>query len=99
MKRWIICSTCEGEGKHSRHLGAFTGSEWAELDEETQDRYMHGAYDRACERCDGSGKILADQRSSEPEVCQCCGEDMAPGQTFCCTDEFPEPGQVRETGK
>jgi hypothetical protein len=34
-----------------------------------------------------------------PEICTCCGEDMAPGQTFCCTDEFPEPGDIRETGR
>jgi hypothetical protein len=30
--------------------------------------------------------------------CSCCGEYMPAGRSFCCTDEFPEPGEMRETG-
>jgi hypothetical protein len=30
-----------------------------------------------------------------PHVCRCCGEDCDNGRD-CCTDNFPEPGEVRE---
>lgn len=33
----------------------------------------------------------------EPDICPCCGENMPPGATFCCSDDFPEPGDVRES--
>lgn len=28
--------------------------------------------------------------------CPCCGDEMAPGQKFCCSDDFPEPGDERD---
>ncbi|MES1993164.1 MAG: hypothetical protein V4457_06060 [Pseudomonadota bacterium] len=91
--RWAICSRCDGEGKHSGHLGAFTGSEWEQEDDDFKERYMQGDYDRACERCEGTGKVL---RTGEPKICQCCGEEMGLDQQFCCSDDFPEPGDLRE---
>lgn len=57
-QRWVICSTCQGNGKHSLHLGAFTqedidrdwsGDEW--------DGYLSGGYDRQCEDCGGRGSV------------------------------------------
>ena len=30
--------------------------------------------------------------------CRCCGEPCPDGFD-CCTDEFPEPGEIRETGR
>lgn len=42
---------------------------------------------------------LARESEPEPDICPCCGEDMAPGQEFCCSDDFPEPGDIRETGR
>lgn len=56
--RWEICDVCRGEGKSSAYLGAFTRSEFDEcFDPSEQDEYFAGAYDRACEHCNGSGKI------------------------------------------
>jgi len=55
---WEICGRCNGDGKHSHDLGAITSSEWAEWDCEERDDYMAGRYDRECEECGGSGKIL-----------------------------------------
>lgn len=31
-------------------------------------------------------------------VCSCCGEECASGHD-CCSDDFPEPGDIRETGR
>jgi RecJ-like exonuclease len=62
VSRWQICSTCDGEGKHSNHLGAFTGADLDQEDDEFLERYMGGDYDRPCERCDGEGKVLIDAR-------------------------------------
>lgn len=33
-----------------------------------------------------------------PHVCRCCGEETDTGED-CCSDEFPEPGEMRETGR
>jgi hypothetical protein len=54
---WCICHHCKGHGTSSSYLGAFTVSEWDEQDPEFQDDYMAGRYDRACEFCDGTGKV------------------------------------------
>jgi hypothetical protein len=33
-------------------------------------------------------------------TCPCCGETSTElGRTFCCSDDFPEPGDIRETGR
>ncbi len=56
--KWEICYQCQGEGKHSHHMGDWTGSEWAEEDHDFQEDYMNGAYDKTCQCCKGTGKIL-----------------------------------------
>ena len=57
--KYVICEECEGTGGHSRDLGCITSSEWGnDWDYDEQDAYMRGDYDRACEYCDGTGKIL-----------------------------------------
>lgn len=67
--RWEICTTCRGEGHTSNHLGAFTSSEWNELDHEWQEDYIDGKFDRACEHCNGAGKVLvADEERCDPEL-------------------------------
>ncbi len=53
---WAICSYCHGNGVSSAYLGAFTEDETAEGPDFYED-YMEGYYDRACENCDGSGKM------------------------------------------
>lgn len=56
--RWVICSTCEGEGKHSQHLGAITQEDidrdWSP---EEFEGYMRGDYDKMCETCAGRGTV------------------------------------------
>lgn len=55
---WTICRTCRGNGTHAHGIGAITGSEWAEWHEDEREDYLAGRYDRTCEACDGSGKVL-----------------------------------------
>ena len=60
--KWEICCNCEGEGKHSKHLGGITSAEleqdWSE--DELAD-YMNGAYDTLCSVCHGTGKVVAEK--------------------------------------
>ena len=66
---WAICGCCEGEGKSSLYLGAITqsdrepGGSWEDPDEFAE--YMRGGYDRTCDECGGSGKVVA-------EACRDC---------------------------
>lgn len=55
--RWVICSHCSGNAKTSSHLGAFTSSEWRELDDEFKEDYVAGYYDQPCEPCKGLGRV------------------------------------------
>lgn len=55
--RWVICGCCEGSGKSSAYLGAFTCNDMAEAGPEFHDDYMAGRYDRACDACEGAGKV------------------------------------------
>jgi DnaJ-class molecular chaperone len=69
--KWAICGTCDGEGKHSRHLGAYTRDEFYEAfgtPEERED-YFAGFYDKSCEDCDGTGKVkvVDDSRLTEEQ--------------------------------
>jgi DnaJ-class molecular chaperone len=71
--RWAICPACDG---HATDRGAsvecdgggFTSSEWAEQDEDFKEGYLRGDYDRPCDECDGSGKVMeADYSRMTPE--------------------------------
>lgn len=53
---WAICDRCNGEGKSSAHLGAFTGEQMRE-DPEFAEDYMSGVYDKPCHVCSGTGKV------------------------------------------
>lgn len=55
--KWEICSHCSGHGKSSAYLGAYTQSDMDEAGPEFLDDYMAGRYDRACDACDGAGKV------------------------------------------
>lgn len=55
--RWEICPTCQGEGKSSAYLGAFTAEDMYEEGPEFIEEYCRGDYDRACDACSGAGKI------------------------------------------
>ena len=66
--KWRICGTCKGHGKSSAYLGAFTRDDFDQQEPDFYDQYMAGAYDRACDRCDGSGKIeIVDRAKLTPE--------------------------------
>lgn len=54
--KWEICWHCNGHGKSSAHMGAFTESELRE-DPEFFEDYFAGFYDRACDYCEGAGKV------------------------------------------
>jgi hypothetical protein len=57
--QWEICCDCRGTGGSSAYLGAFTSDEWYDQDEGFQHDYMQGRYDRPCDGCGGSGKVLS----------------------------------------
>lgn len=56
--KWEICSACNGHGKSSAYLGAFTHDEMYE-DPDFADDYFAGNYDRTCDCCEGGGKVMA----------------------------------------
>lgn len=61
--RFEICSVCDGHGRSSAYLGAYTQSEMDEAGPDFHDDYMAGRYDRTCDACDGDGKVkVADYR-------------------------------------
>lgn len=74
---WEICDMCAGDGKHSRAVeadgGGLTASELAEWDHEEVETYFAGGYDRTCEDCHGSGKVLvtdwAALEAADPVLC------------------------------
>jgi DnaJ-class molecular chaperone len=61
--KWVICSACAGEGKSSAYLGAYTRDDMDEAGPEFMDDYMAGHYDRACDSCDGAGKVQVADRT------------------------------------
>ena len=80
---WIICPECEGEGKSSAYLGAYTAEEFAEsFDADEAEEYFAGNYDRQCDCCGGTGKIKEDkyQRYIERQpryTIDACGREHA----------------------
>lgn len=63
---WRICDECGGEGRSSAYLGAFTAEDMDREGDEFFENYMAGRYDRTCEPCDGTGKVLALRVESVP---------------------------------
>lgn len=68
--RYVICGQCEGHGRSSAYLGAFTGDQMRE-DPDFADDYRAGVYDRSCETCGGSGKVKVVDRA------KCSKADLA----------------------
>ena len=61
-KEIIVCPRCGGRGVITNPSiypegGGFTQSEWAELDYDSQDMYMDGAYDVRCPDCKGRNVV------------------------------------------
>lgn len=66
--RFEICSCCDGHGRSSAYLGAFTRDDLDQEGPEFIETYMSGGYDRACEPCDGTGKVqVADYARMTPD--------------------------------
>lgn len=58
--KWDICSTCNGNGKHSLAVdghGITESERERDWDEESWSDYMQGRYDQTCTPCDGTGKV------------------------------------------
>lgn len=55
--KWAICQTCRGGGGTSRHFGVISTEMLNDWDDEFADDYRRGAFDQACYRCDGTGKV------------------------------------------
>lgn len=65
--RWVICSTCQGNGAHSHHVGCLTHDDYDRWDREEIDSYFSGGYDQECSVCDGTGKVVeVDERRCDP---------------------------------
>lgn len=62
--KWCICGGCDGSGKSSAYLGAFTRENLDDQGDEFCEDYFAGNYDRACDRCEGTGKVqIADRKA------------------------------------
>lgn len=55
--RWEICAECNGEGRSSAYLGAFSGEDM-DADPEFFESYMRGDYDRPCGCVDGKVQVV-----------------------------------------
>ena len=55
--KWEICSVCEGRGKSSAYLGAYTQDEMDQQGPEFFEDYIGGVYDRTCDACESTGKV------------------------------------------
>ena len=64
--KFEICSTCNGHGKNSLHLGAYTADEMDEAGPEFEEDYFAGRYDRKCDPCGGTGKVMVVDRDRTP---------------------------------
>lgn len=67
--RWEVCSYCDGEGKSSAYLGAFTAGEMGEMGDEFYEDYMRGNYDKPCPECHGRTTVaVVDEDRTSPEL-------------------------------
>lgn len=55
--RWCICGQCDGHGKSSAYLGAFTREQLEDEGSEFIEDYIAGGYDRTCDVCGGLGRV------------------------------------------
>jgi len=85
------CGKCRGQGVTTSHVerdgGGFTGSEWAELDDDFRDGYMAGHYDKRCTACNGTGKVTVEVHTE----CVVCGTTLTAvareHSQHCCSEK------------
>ena len=75
VERRIVCPECEGEGKTSNHLGAWTASEWEQEDPDFQEFYMDGGCDRTCQSCKGKRIVITLDKSELSKLVRDLVED------------------------
>lgn len=76
--RWAICCSCDGEGRSSAYLGAYSRNDLDDAGPEFQDDYFAGRLDRSCDDCGGTGKVkvvdrdrmLDDEAKAWDEQCE-----------------------------
>lgn len=56
--KYTVCGTCQGRGKTSNYLGAFTAETMDEAGSEFMEDYFAGNFDRPCEECNGLRVVL-----------------------------------------
>lgn len=91
--RWIICSSCDGEGHHAKRFGCMTMTEFQETfdDEESRADYFAGAYDERCDPCNGTGKLrdteesreLLDRQNEQDRICLTGRNDAGEWIGYC----------------
>ena len=100
-KEIIVCPSCGGRGVTTNPNiypdgGGFTQNEWAELDYESQDMYMSGAYDVRCTECKGRNVIEIEIHTE----CVMCEEkiptELQDYGITCCSDKCWDVIRVHE---
>lgn len=84
----VVCPQCEGSGRSSAYLGAFTQSDMDEQGPEFMEDYMRGEYDRTCETCQGNKVVL------EPDEVQTNTEDWRKYNAYL-NDKYQEEREHR----
>lgn len=90
---WVICSSCSGDGGHSKRFGAMTMSEFHEAfdDEDSRADYFAGAYDERCDPFNGTGKYRdtqeirdkLDRQSEHDRICMTGRNDAGEPIGYC----------------
>jgi hypothetical protein len=64
---------------------------------EDGDYYTASVWTNPCGHVDLYSDVLKEGREPRPPAhrCSCCGEECPDGRD-CCSDDFPEPGDIRE---
>lgn len=64
MPKFAVCSSCEGRGATSAHLGAFTSDDMHDMDDEFMEDYFAGSFDRTCKDCKGQNVVPVCQQDN-----------------------------------
>ena len=94
--KWEICSVCEGRGKSSAYLGAYTRDDMDEAGPEFMEDYMAGNYDRACDACNGSGKVKVADRAKMTTAQRTEYDAQLKAEADCDAEERAERRQLGE---
>jgi RecJ-like exonuclease len=88
--KWVICSACDGHGKSSAYLGAYTQDEMDQQGPEFFEEYISGGYDRTCGACDGSGKVQVADHSKMTKAQRRELRQQQDAEDYCRAEEEAE---------